>query len=274
MLRFSIMHSAREWHPLHRHGRQLPRNWRDWELPEETMPQSTGHAAAVKLMEAILDWWARSQPNTRVAHDLGIRWVEQYPNVGLDPDVSVFRPAPPTKPNGNLLTVRTWVPGHTLPILAIEVVSETNPRKDYEIVPKKYEASGTPELCIFDPFLAGPRGDDGRGPYRLQLWLRNEYGELKRVYAGDGPVYSPTLNGYFMTVDEGRKLRISSDEAGLQWWPTSDEVAWEAEAMERVAKEAERKAKEAAQKAEKEALARVAELEAQLAQTAKATKKK
>jgi hypothetical protein len=46
-------------------------------------------------------------------------------------------------------------------------------------------------------------------------------------------------------------LRTSNDEAGLQWWPTSEEV-------ERAEKMAERKAKE-------EALARVAELEALLA---------
>jgi cbb3-type cytochrome oxidase cytochrome c subunit len=108
----------------------------------------------------------------------------------------------------------------------------------------------------------------------LQLWRRNESGEFNQVYAGDGPVYSPTLEAYFIAVNEGQKLRISSDEAGLQWWPTSEEVRAESEAIERAekqveraAKEAERAAKEAAQKGEKEALARVAELEALLART-------
>ena len=115
------------------------------------MSESTGHAKAVNLIEAIVDWWVRSQPNTQVEHNLGIRWVQQHPGVGIDPDVSVFRPALPDNPT--VSSVRTWIPGYTVPILAIEVVSETNPRKDYEIVPDKYHASGTGELCIFDPFL-------------------------------------------------------------------------------------------------------------------------
>jgi hypothetical protein len=130
--------------------------------------------------------------------------------------------------------------------LAIEVVSETNPRKDYEVVPKKCEACEIPELCIFDPHLAGPRGTGEKsGPHRLQLWRYNEAGEFTQVYAGEGPVYSPALEAYFMVVDEGQKLRISSDEAGLQWWLTSEEVA----------------------------LARVAELEALLAKAMNSTKK-
>ncbi|MCL2779710.1 MAG: hypothetical protein FWD73_17095, partial [Polyangiaceae bacterium] len=110
-------------------------------------------------------------------------------------------------------------------------------------------------------------------------WRHDANGKFKQVYAGDGPVYSPTLNGYFIAVDEGRKLRISDDEAGLQLWLTSEEVerkakevSWKAEAMERAeklaerkAKEAERAAKEVERKAKEEALARIAELEALLA---------
>jgi Uma2 family endonuclease len=306
MLNSSIMHSAREGYHrgLHHSVSRLPRSWRDWELPEETMPESPDHAKAITLIEAILAWWARSQPSTQVERNIGIRWMKSRPSVGLDPDVSVFRPALPN--NTRVSSVLTWEPGYTVPILAIEVVSETNSRKDYEVVPKKCENAGIPELCVFDPHLAGPRGEDGLGPHRLQLWSRNEKGQFKQVYVGDGPVYSPTLHGYFIAVDEGQKLRISSDEAGLQWWLTSEEVERAEKVGERKAKEAERKAKEtalvakeaarkaekearadeaaeraakekaliaeeAARKAEKEALALVAELKAQLAE---ATKKK
>ena len=252
------------------------------------MPQSSDHAKAIDLMKAILAWWARSQPNTRVEDDMAIHWDEEHPSIGLDPDISVLRPAPPNDPDGDLSSVRTWVPGHSVPILAIEIVSKTNPRKDYEVVPDKCEACGIPELCIFDPHLAGPRRTrrsngstpDEHGPHRLQLWRHDANGKFKQVYAGDGPVYSPTLNGYFVAVDEGLKLRISDDEAGLQWWPTSEEVerkakelAWKAEAMERAEKMAERAAKEAAQKGEKEALALVAELKALLAKATNSTKK-
>ncbi|MCL2776603.1 MAG: Uma2 family endonuclease [Polyangiaceae bacterium] len=252
------------------------------------MPQSDSHNDAIKLVEAILTWWARSQPNTKVVRDLAIRWMKDRHQVGFDPDIAVFRPAPPIDPDGDLRSVRTWEPGHTPPILAIEVVSNTNPRKDYEVVPDKCEACGTPELCVFDPHLAGPRRTRGHGeddgPHRLQLWRHDANGKFKRVYAGDGPVYSPTLNAYFIAVDEGRKLRISDDEAGLQWWLTSEEAERKAKEEERAekvaartAKEAERRAKEEAlareameRAAKEEALARIAELEAQLA---KATQK-
>ena len=286
MLSFSIMHhGARELH--HHHGFQVPRDWRDWDLPEETMPQSTNHNDAINLIEAILVWWARSQPNTRVVRDLSIRWMQDHPNVGLNPDICLLRPAPPsdTNANENLRSVRTWEPGHTVPILTIEVVSETNPRKDYEVVPEKCDASGTKELCVFDPFLAGPRGKGG--PHLLQLWRRDANGDFNQVYAGEGPVYSRTLNGYFIVVDEGYKLRISDDEAGLQLWPTSEEVRCESEAIERSAKEVERAAKEEAWKGEamersakeveraakEEALAQVAELKALLAKAMNSTKK-
>ncbi|MCL2779324.1 MAG: Uma2 family endonuclease [Polyangiaceae bacterium] len=274
-------HGARELH--HHHGFQVPRDWRDWELSEETMPEAPDHAKAINLIEAILAWWARSQPNTQVEHNMGIRWDEAHPTVGLDPDASVFRPALPPD-SSHKSSIHTWEPGYSVPILAIEVVSRTNSRKDYEVVPRKCESAGIPELCVFDPFLIGPRRGRGTrgesGPHRLQLWRHDANGKFKQVYAGDGPVYSPTLNGYFVAVDEGLKLRISDDEAGLQWWPTSEEVerkakelAWKAEAMERAEKMAERAAKEAAQKGEKEALALVAELKALLAKATNSTKK-
>ncbi|MCL2776764.1 MAG: Uma2 family endonuclease [Polyangiaceae bacterium] len=234
------------------------------------MPESPDHAKAINLIEAILAWWARSQPSTQVERNIGIRWDEAHPTVGVDPDVSVFRPALPPD-SSHKSSIHSWEPGYTVPILAIEVVSRTNSRKDYDVVPKKCESAGIPELCIFDPYLIGPRRtrlrngptSDEHRPHRLQLWRHDANGGFNRVYAGNGPVYSPTLNGYFVVVDEGLKLRSSDDEAGLQWWPTSEEVRCESEAIERAEKVAERKAKEAA-------LARIAELEAQLA---KATQK-
>ncbi|MCL2776625.1 MAG: Uma2 family endonuclease [Polyangiaceae bacterium] len=269
-------HGARELH--HHRDYKLPRDWRDWELSEETMPESPDHAKAINLIEAILAWWARSQPCTQVEHNIGIRWMKDWPSVGLDPDVSVFRPALPDSSHKES-SIHTWEPGYTVPILAIEVVSRTNSRKDYEVVPRKCESAGISELCIFDPLIRPRRTrlrtgstPDEHGAHLLQLWRHDERGQFRRVYAGEGPVYSPTLNGYFIAVDEGCKLRISNDEAGFQWWPTSGEVSLESDAIERAEKMAERKAKEAAQKSEKEALALVAELKAQLAKATNSTK--
>ena len=55
------------------------------------------------------------------------------------------------------VSLRTWDAGVSPPLVAVEFVSENNARKDYEIAPDKYAASGTYELWVFDPELLGPR---------------------------------------------------------------------------------------------------------------------
>jgi len=212
------------------------------------MPESLLHDEVVALLKDLLTAWAsRAARSLCVARNLAIRWDEEHPAIGVDPDVCVLSPAPA---DPRLRSVRTWRDGLTAPLLAIEVVSETNPRKDYAVAPDKYAASGTRELVIFDPLLSGPASHGG--PVRLQLWRRDDDGQFTRIYAGDGPVYSPALDAHFVAVDDGERLRIASDAAGTALWQTPEEA-------ERSAKEAERSAKEAA-------LARVAALEAELAQ--------
>lgn len=215
---------------------RVPRTHRGWELSEETMLESVVHDAAVELLKAILAWWATRREDVQVARNLAIRWDEQAPSIGVDPDVSVLSPPPPER---DLRSVRTWAPGHSPPLLAIEVVSETNPRKDYVIAPDKYAASGTRELWIFDPLLAGPNSHGG--PFRIQVWQRDAQGSFVRSYAGDGPARSELVAAHLVTADEGRKLRIADDPLGTRLWPTAEE--------------AERAAKE-------EALVRIAALEA------------
>ena len=122
------------------------------------------------------------------------------------------------------------------------MVSASSPRKDYDVAPDKYAASGTRELWVFDPKLAGSKV--GGGPFRIQLWQRDGDGAFGRTYAGEGPVWSPAVGGWLFAVSEGQRLRIADDEAGTSWWTPGEE--------------AERAAKEAA-------LARIAELEAELA---------
>jgi Uma2 family endonuclease len=215
-----------------------------WELSEETMPESVVHDDAVDLLRALLKWWARDR-NVQVVHNLAIRWDEARPKVGVDPDVSVLSPPPPRDAKKNLKSVRTWKPGHSAPLLAVEVVSDADPAKDYEIAPDKYAASGTRELWVFDPLLVGPTTQGG--PFRLQVWQRDEEGRLARTYAGDGPATTGVLGAHLVVVSEGLELRIADDAAGTRLWLTKDEAASAAEAAERAAKE--------------EALARIAALE-------------
>ena len=226
--------------PTHRVG---------WELAEETMPESVVHDEAVELLKALLAFWAKSATSASqafVARNLAVRWDEHHPKVGVDPDICVVQPAPPDA--ADLTSVRTWLPGHAAPRLAIEVVSENNPRKDYAIAPDKYAASGVSELWIFDPLLAGPSTHGG--PHRFQIWSRESDGDFTRIYAGAGPAFSPMMSAWLVAVDEGRRVRIADDEASTRFWTTAEE-------NERAAKESERAQKESA-------LARVAELEARL----------
>jgi Uma2 family endonuclease len=218
-----------------------------WELVDEIMPESVPHDRALALLRAVLDAWvARSGSGAFVVRNLAVRWLAERPAVGVDPDVAVLAPAPPDPEH--LPSLCTWLPGHVAPLLAIEVVSTTNPHKDYVIAPEKYAASGTQELWVFDPLGHGPTSRGG--PYVLQQWRREEDGTFVRTYAGAGPVYSPALGAYAIAV--GESLRIADDVAGTTLWPTGEEAAL-------AAKDAERAAKDAA-------LARVAELERRLAE--------
>lgn len=201
---------------------RVPRTRPGWELPEETMPESTLHDETVELLKAILVWWARGRESVRIARNLAVRWDESNPRIGVDPDVCVLSPAPPLE-DGNLRSVRTWAAGHAAPILAIEVVSETNPDKDYAIAPDKYAASGTPELWIFDPNLAGPSSHSG--PHRLQIWRRDDEGRFVRAYAGEGPAFSQALSAWAVVDSRSRKLRIADDASGSRAWPTAEEAA-------------------------------------------------
>ncbi len=261
----------------------VPASRDDWTLSEETMPESHPHELTVELIKLILvAWVARMGLDAQVVRNLAVRWNEVRPQIGVDPDVALISPRTPE--GVEVMSICLWREGHTAPRVAVEVVSTTNPNKDYNIVPDKYAASGTGELWVFDPKLAGPKANGG--PFRIQLWQRNGEGVFARSYAGEGPVWSPAVGGWLFAVNEGERLRIADDEAGTAWWTTGEETeragreaeraakeaALAAEEAERLAKEAalaaveaERAAKEAERAGKESALARVAELEAELA---------
>lgn len=232
----------------------VPATRDDWTLSEELMPESQPHDLVLDLLKLLLlGWVRRSGLDAQVARNLAVRWDEAHPNIGIDPDLCVITPSTPER--DELVSLCLWREGHRPPLLAIEVVSEGNPRKDYMSAPERYAASGIQELWIFDPKLAGPKSHGG--PFRIQLWQRGPYGEFTRAYAGEGPVRSPAVGGVLVAVDEGRRLRIADDEALTSFWMTPEEAERAAREAERAAREAERAAKEAA-------LARIKELEEQL----------
>jgi Uma2 family endonuclease len=230
-----------------------------WVLTEDTMPESIPHDDVAHYLRLVLMAWAARSPHTvRVARNLAIRWLEEMPQIGIDPDLCLLWPPPPNVER--LSSLRLWLPGHEPPPLCIEIVSANHPHKDYATIQDRYAAIGTRELIVFDPLRAGPAALGG--PVALQLWRRDDVGLFERVHFGDEPLYSKVLEAWF--VADGELLRIKDTPHGATCWLTAEEHERAAKEHERAAKEHERAAKEHERAARLEAERRVAELEARL----------
>jgi hypothetical protein len=189
-----------------------------WEIPEGPVPESVPHHAAVHYLFCVLSFWAsRSKKPLFVASSLAVRWLEDRPRVGIDPDVCVLDPPPPGVES--LTSLCLWKPGHVAPRVSFEIVSASHPYKDYVSVHERYAALGTPELIVCDPGLHGPQSLGG--PVAIQVWRRNDVGNFERQYAGPGPVFSEQLEAWVSV--EGGLPRIASDRAGSERWPTESE---------------------------------------------------
>lgn len=266
----------------------------DWYIEdEEQVPESRPHdLEGEHLRQIFLGWKDHLRRNAAIGRNIAVRWDETHRGVGVDPDVYILENPP--SDFDNQPSLRTWEPGYHPPLLAVEIVSESRPEKDYTQSPLKYAMNGTQELWIFDPKLCR-RPKHGEA-IRLQIWRRDDEGDFNRIYAGEGPVYSEALNAWLFVTNEGHNLNIADDAEGTIWWMTPAEREREAKLQERAAKlqereaklqeraakeaalkqlDEERSAKDAARKqadeersAKEEALARVAQLEALLTQRA------
>jgi hypothetical protein len=167
-------------------------------------------AQALKLLLCV--WAARSTQQLRIARNLAIRWLEEHPSTGIDPDVCVL--APPPDNLDELGSLYLWKQGHFAPTLCFEVVSVNHPHKDYAEIQDRYAAMGTHELIVFDPLLAGPRSLGG--PVALQLWRRDAGGGFERLHFGSSPVYSEVLDAW--VIAEGKRLVIADDRTGKHRW--------------------------------------------------------
>lgn len=209
----------------------VPRTRPGWELTEEPLPESVGHYEAAELLrQVLLRWVADTGRDALVARNLAVRWDREHPQRGADPDLCLVEPAP--RYDRDLGSILDWQEGHHVPKLAVEIVSNADPRKDYEVVPDKYAACGVDELWVFDPLLVGPRRHGG--PFLLQQWRRRG-DALVRIYQGAGPFYSPLLGAHIASPD-GKELRPHHDPELCLPWPTREE----AEVAERDRRIAER----------------------------------
>ncbi len=187
--------------------------------------------------------------------------------VGVVPDLYVL----PCQPKDtNFSQWPAYLPDVPVPVFALEVVSGSNWDKDYQGSPQRYAKLGVEELLIFDP-LALEGKSPASPPHVLQLYRRGKKGELKRVYAGEGPVWSEEMQAWFrvegsrvtVTRDREGKSPVLKEEETEQWWEKLEEEregrreAEEQAAQAHRGKEEAEKAREAAQaKAEQERLAR------------------
>ena len=189
-----------------------------WFMDLEDVPESHLHAATIQLLMLILGHRFR---DALVTTNLPCRWDPNDERVGVNPDVILVDPHPPVPVGATEIdALRVWRSDNRPPRLAIEVVSKTNTLKDYRDGPARHERLGTQELWLFDPELCGPNLDALGGPYSLQIWRGRE-----RLYAGDGPAYSPALDAWAVVTDAGQRLRMAEDDAGTQLWPTRAEAA-------------------------------------------------
>ncbi|EYF04264.1 Hypothetical protein CAP_4741 [Chondromyces apiculatus DSM 436] len=227
-----------------------------WVLTEGTVPQSSPHEILSERIKHLLLRWAVNAGRTvKVGRDLALRWDQAHPRLGVDPDVYVVEPPPPE--GDRVKSLRLWQEGHVAPFLAVEIVSEGHPYKDYRVAPEKYAVCGVGELWVLDPDLFGPRAEGG--PHRIQIWRLVDGALFTQVHVGEGPAWSDAVQGWLhLPPEDPWAFALSSDEAGQQRWLTGEETAVQRE-------EAAVQREEAALQREEAALQRIAELEAQLA---------
>jgi hypothetical protein len=184
------------------------------------VPEAPFHDDAAHRLKLVLEAWAAKQSRPmRVLRNLAIRWLEDRPKIGIDPDVCILAPPPPHLDDISSLCL--WKSGHVPPPICFEIVSREHPHKDYTDVQDRYAALGTHELVVFDPMLAGPPAFGG--PVHLQLWRRDSHGDFERVHFGDTPVHSEVLGAWLLC--ETRHLDIATDKHGTQRWLTEAESA-------------------------------------------------
>ena len=227
---------------------------------EEFVPETGFHGERKRILWQSVRHVLGSE--ALVSCDQFLYWDPTNPRKCLAPDVAVRVGAP-----RELLDCwKTWELG--APHVGVEIVS------DYDSSEKvmgdkleRYRQAGIAEVVRFDPT------EPVNG---LRLWDLVDGDLVERDPTDPEARRCDALGAYWIVrydTEAHFTLRLAGDSAGKELWLTPEEAersAKEAERSakeaERSAKEAERSAKEAERSAKEAALARVAELEAALAQ--------
>ena len=103
-------------------------------------------------------------------------------------------------------------------------MSPNTAEKDYVDSAARCARLGVGELWVFDPLLVGPV--DTGGPIRSKSGRRSgdAPASFSRVHAGGVPARSEELGAFLVLTDNGSRLRLANDPAGLDLWPTPEEA--------------------------------------------------
>ncbi|MEO1273220.1 MAG: Uma2 family endonuclease, partial [Myxococcota bacterium] len=140
--------------PLPRDVHDTTFDWTTWHLiEEEDVGQSPEQMVCIKLLTSVTQQWVAEQgwDHLWVGSDIFTGWKEDDPQVMVSPDVLILRPAPDLLKHKS---IQTWRPEQDPPLWAVEVVSDSNKSKDYDLNPAKYHQIGVEELVMFDPQAA------------------------------------------------------------------------------------------------------------------------
>ena len=209
-------------------------DWTAWHLTTgQDMAESPQHAEISRVFVQLLRRRIRELKLKRsyVNGNTFFQWVPDDLLVQISPDACVLDSAPRPLPS----CFQTWLAGHLPPRFALEVVSEEW-HKDYDANPPKYAMLGCRELVIYDPEHDQHRRTKER--VAIQVYRRAADGIFARAYAGDGPAYCETLDGWLVVPANGELLlRIARDAAGLDLVPTAEESETAAQEQAAVAQE-------------------------------------
>jgi Uma2 family endonuclease len=163
-----------------------------WYLPEEDDEVGISYQTwlVLRALLSSMEQWVKEEGKAwLVGSEQDMLLREDDLRVGVRPDAYLL----PCIPED--LSFERWPAyqeGMPVPVLALELVSRSNWKKDYEDAPEKYTVLGVEELLLVD-LLAAKGGSPAKGAEVFQVYRKGGGGRLERVYAGAGPVYSEVM---------------------------------------------------------------------------------
>ena len=211
---------------------------------DELVPESSQHDRITALLRELVQRWHDTRGiRAFVGSSQFIYWVQYVPANCVAPDLYVL---PGVAPDEGVTAWKVWETG-IRPSFTLEVVSNSDPDKDYVRVPKRCAELGVEELVVFDP-----QPEEAPHRHRWQVFRRQGGSKLTAVEVSDDDrVRSEVLGCWLRAVGAGtaQRLRLGLPPSGDVLFPTGEE----AERAARLAAEAKQKAAEAEREAERNA---------------------